>query len=334
LFGVQEPPQAIEDELTTKAREILLAAYARSTQRSRVASWKIFVRFCSTYGHDPRVPSEVVFIRFATFLFSRRYAVSTIFSYLAALPSFYAALGLSVSVSRLECPTLFLLRQGLRRLAPPSRGPRKGLSISKLRNFRKSLDLSDRRVLALWAAITVGFFSFLRASNLVPKLARSCDGILYLRRSDVKFSDGCAILKVRRSKTNQFGERKVRIPIPEIPGDEICPVFALRSLFRLVKCIPSLPAFSYGSFQWIHYADLLAGVKQVASVSGLDPSRFGTHSLRRGGATFAAECGVPAYYIKLQGDWSSDCYTRYIALSVEQRMTAPFLMKKGVRGSR
>ena len=51
----------------------------------------------------------------------------------------------------------------------------------------------------------------------------------------------------------------------------------------------------------------------MAILSGKDPARFGCHSLRRGGATFAADSGVPPYFIKLQGDWASDCYTRYIA---------------------
>lgn len=259
------------------------------------------------------------------------YAFSTVTAYLAALPSFYSALGLSVSVSRLECPTLHILRQGLRRLAPPSRGPKKGISIPMLRKFRDSLDSSDRFQLALWAAISVGFFSFLRAGNLVPRSAQDPSGVLFLRRSDIKFRDDHAVLKVRRSKTNQFGDRKVCIPIPEISGDPICPVLALKALFRAHKAIATLPAFSFSPFRWVCYSDLLKGVKSVAILSGEDPARFGCHSLRRGGATFAADSGVPPYFIKLQGDWASDCYTRYIALSPESRMTAPSLMRDAVR---
>jgi hypothetical protein len=109
-----------EDELTTQARNILLAAYARSMQRSRVAAWKVFIWFCSSYAHNPQNPSELVFIQFAIFLHTEGYATSTIFAYLAGIPSFYAALGISINISQLECPSLYLLRQGLHRLAPPS----------------------------------------------------------------------------------------------------------------------------------------------------------------------------------------------------------------------
>jgi hypothetical protein len=203
-----------------------------------------------------------------------------------------------------------------------------------LRKFRRTLDISDCHNLALWTAIVVGFFSFLRASNLVPRGARDFEGVLFLRRSDIKFTDEGVVFKVQDSKTNQFGDRKVRIPIPQITRDALCPMLALQSLFKAVRVIPSLPAFSYALFRWIHYSELLNRVKQVAIVSDVDPLRFGCHSLCRGGATFAAECGVLAFYIKLRGDWSSDCYTWYIALSLEAKLMAPSLMSMGVRVSR
>jgi hypothetical protein len=74
--------------------------------------------------------------------------------------------------------------------------------------FRRTLDISDCHNLALWAAIVVGFFSFL---------------------------------------------------------------WALRSLFKAIRVIPSLPAFSYAPFRWIYYFELLNGVKWVAIVSDVDP---------------------------------------------------------------
>ena len=39
---------------------------------------------------------------------------------------------------------------------------------------------------------------------------------------------------------------------------------------------------------------------------------FGTHSLRIGSATAAAEAGIPMKIIKAMGRWSSDGYHRYI----------------------
>ena len=44
----------------------------------------------------------------------------------------------------------------------------------------------------------------------------------------------------------------------------------------------------------------------------LDPSQFSGHSFQRGGASFALQCGIPAEWIKLQGDWAINAYERYL----------------------
>ncbi len=125
------------------------------------------------------------------------------------------------------------------------------------------------------------------------------------------------VLKVWRSKANQFGDKKVCILIPEISRDSMCPVFALKTLFHAHKAIVSLPAFSFSPFRWMCYSNFLKGMKSVETLSGEDPTRFGCHFLRHGRATFATNSGVLPYFIKLQGDWASNCYTRYIILSPE-----------------
>ena len=54
----------------------------------------------------------------------------------------------------------------------------------------------------------------------------------------------------------------------------------------------------------------------------LDPSEFSPHSFRRGGATLAFDCGLPAVLIKLQGDWRSDAYLVYLEMTDHQKRTA------------
>jgi hypothetical protein len=45
---------------------------------------------------------------------------------------------------------------------------------------------------------------------------------------------------------------------------------------------------------------------------GLDPAKYGAHSLRIGGATAMDFEGVGAADIKAAGVWSSDAYLRYV----------------------
>jgi hypothetical protein len=71
-------------------------------------------------------------------------------------------------------------------------------------------------------------------------------------------------------------------------------VLALQSLFKAVRVISSLPTFSYAPFRWIHYSELLNGVKRVAIVSDVDPLRFGCHSLCWGGCQFCGQVQRPS----------------------------------------
>ena len=54
-------------------------------------------------------------------------------------------------------------------------------------------------------------------------------------------------------------------------------------------------------------------------LSGHDPAIYSLHSLRRGGVTFAYQSDIEAEMIKLLGDWASDCYKRYIDVSMDKR---------------
>ena len=56
-------------------------------------------------------------------------------------------------------------------------------------------------------------------------------------------------------------------------------------------------------------------VKLVMEAAGLDPSLFGAHSLRIGGATAALAAGVSPSMIRLMGRWASDIYEIYCRMS-------------------
>ncbi len=59
------------------------------------------------------------------------------------------------------------------------------------------------------------------------------------------------------------------------------------------------------------------------SLAGLAPEPYSGHSLRKGGATCALLAGVSETMVKLQGDWVSDAYRRYISFSFAQKIEVP-----------
>ena len=59
---------------------------------------------------------------------------------------------------------------------------------------------------------------------------------------------------------------------------------------------------------------------------GIDVSKYGTHSFRRGGATYALRVGVSPVLIKLMGDWRSECFYDYCSVDEELREVAADLL--------
>jgi integrase len=59
-----------------------------------------------------------------------------------------------------------------------------------------------------------------------------------------------------------------------------------------------------------------------------DPSEYGFHSLRAGGATEAAQAGVPEAHIKLHGNWKSDAVRAYIRPNMKDKLEASSAIAK------
>ena len=66
-----------------------------------------------------------------------------------------------------------------------------------------------------------------------------------------------------------------------------------------------------------------AWLPSILKAAGI-PGNYSSHSFRIGAATSAALSGVPDRVIKILGQWSSDCYSRYIR-------TPPHVILQAVR---
>lgn len=178
---------------------------------------------------------------------------------------------------------------------------------------------SDKIDIVAWAAILTGFYCMLRKSNLVPVSKDSFDPKKQLRKKDIILNDECALVDIHWSKTIQFAERALTIPVLALPGSPLCPVSALRRMRRKIPSEPGHPAFSIGGPRPLTYRECSVKLKRWLEQAGWDSSSFSMHSLRRGGATLAFKAKVPGELIKIQGDWASECYMRYLAIPLEQR---------------
>ena len=137
-------------------------------------------------------------------------------------------------------------------------------------------------------------------------------------------------LYLGHGKTNNFCTRDVIIPVPGNNDPALDPVRHLHALFSAVDASPNDPAFTYSRGNFITYTHFTTMLKTLLKKAGYDPALYSGHSFRRGGATFLHQCGGTSLMIQASGDWSSQCFTRYLYLTESERLHSQTLMSRAI----
>ena len=180
-----------------------------------------------------------------------------------------------------------------------------------------------------------GIFLLLQNCTLVPRSFEKFSTHQVLSRGSVTFASSGALLTVTRTKTRQAGDTALVVPVPHIPGSPLCPTTALHFLLNSVSAPASHPPFTYTTASHQHdcitATSLNNSIKHLASLVSLNPQDFSGHSLRRGGATVAFQCGIPSELIKVQGDWRSDAYMLYLTLPLVDRLVLSHVVSQHIQ---
>jgi len=231
-----------------------------------------------------------------------------------------------------------LLMRGIKRLHGNAVTQKLPITPDILRKLHGQLNLNDSLDATFWAVCVIAFFSFFRKSNLLVPSETTFDHQKHLRACDIRVYQWGLLLIVRWSKTIQYRNRILLVPVPRITRSVLCPHAAITNAFQLAGTSTSEelllgPAFMYklkGNLKPLTYATFTNKLKLTLDRCGIDSTVYSGHSFRRGGATFAQSCGVPGHYIKLQGDWLSNAYERYLDTSLQNKMIAINMMTKAI----
>ena len=229
---------------------------------------------------------------------------------------------------------LDMTMQGLKRKL--ARVPFQVLPITPrvLRDMYKFLDMRKNSDLALWCSFLTSFFGLLRKSNAVPdKTDFNPNKVLVRRNLSVDLSTNMVYMYLGFSKTNQFGARDLVVPIPGNSDPVLDLVRHLHALFSRVQAHADAPAFSFGPSSNITYSTYTSRLKTLLTKAGYDAALYSGHSFRRGGATFLHACGGTALMVQASGDWSSQCFTRYLYLSFAERLRSQSLISQGINAT-
>jgi len=216
-----------------------------------------------------------------------------------------------------------LVLRGISRLNPHT--PRQPLPITPpvLLRMLEVLDLNTPLHATLWCCFLLAFYLFARKSNMVPPSKSAFDPKKHLRRGDIVESEAGVLVCIRWSKTIQFGERVLHIPLVAVPGSPLCPSAAVQRMRRLVAGSRSGPAFLIPSVEGVvslTHASFTTFLRQILNQAGYTAAAYSGHSFRRGGATWAFSSGVPGELIRMHGDWHSEAYLRYLEYSVKTKL--------------
>ena len=277
--------------------------WSANTHKSRRSQWKKFFKFCQEYSLCPLPASPDTVGLYITYL-TRSCCYVTIENYLSGIWALHDYWGFEH-----VDPTVFIIRatlRGAKRLLGCESTQATPISPSDLQKMYSVLDLSKFKDYQLWCAIILAYRCLLRVGHVTV----SPHSMLV---KDLHFNKDGMDVSIRSSKTIQYKERLLVVPVVSSGSSILCPCAFLRDYIRTTG-LPGtsmLFPYTYGMFS--------TKLKKLCSAAGL-VGKFSTHSLRRGSASFLSTF-LPLHDIKVYGDWKSMSVLLYLSDDYSTRKT-------------
>ena len=127
-----------------------------------------------------------------------------------------------------------LLMHGIKRLRGNVVRQKLPITPDILHQLHGKLDLTNLLDATFWATRVIAFFSFFLKSKLLIPSASSFDPLKHLRICDIRFYNWGLLLLVRWSKTIQYRNRTLLVPVPRIEHSKLCRHKAIVNAFKLL----------------------------------------------------------------------------------------------------
>lgn len=295
-------------------------AFAESTKRSYSTHLKTYLQFCQLVGIPPYPADTSLAARYIAYL-AGKLQFSSLVKYINILRLLHVEQNLP---NPLQHWFITSLLRGIKRVKGNMVHRKWPVTPNILLTIHGQLHWNYPKDVAMWAVYLTAFYTLMRKSSLLPPSASAFDPAKYICRGDVCICTNGLSVPMKHSKTSQFRERCPQLPLPGLPSNpSLCP---LTAVLRLLVMCPSLPAsaplFSYPTpdgLVVLTQSMMESCLKTHVMGAGLPVANYGTHSLRRGGASWAFQSGMPAELIKILGGWESNCYQIYLDMTLDSK---------------
>lgn len=242
-------------------------------------------------------------------------AYSSICNYVSAIWSLHEFMGHPPSARGSFLLTCTL--RGAKRLLGDETLSADPLLPEHLKMIFHNLQFNKLEDLVCWCALCLSFRCLLRKCHFTSSPHM-------LLRSQIVFTDYGMMVNIVSSKTIQFRERILQIPVVKSYGSILCPVRWLKVYLSLCKVPKKGPLFlDMNSRKPLSYEKFSHRLKTLVKKSGI-PGRITCHSLRRGSATYLSRLGLPLQDVKMYGDWKSLSVLLYLADDPVTRLQKDF----------
>ena len=296
-----------------------------STKRNLLSILNTYQKFSDRYELIYFPCDNQQLCRFGQHLKKTFKSPDAVANYISGVRTCMALLGLRLPDPQDKQMQMFL--QGLKRVMPHAIKQAAPITPEILLKMSKVVDYRDIIETVAWTAVLVGFYMFLRKSNLVPDTMMTFNPNQQFCRADVNLTSvqDPLMVEVRWSKVIQFRQRVLRLPVLPAHNKAVCPVYWMHHMVARVQAGPQDPLFAIPNKKTVvalSANQLVTRFRKWLKIIQIDETQYSLHSLRRGGATFAYRSNLEAKMIQKLGDWSSEAYKRYIDVSMDQRFAS------------
>ena len=314
------------EQLNAELRRVIKLHYAPGSWENIQTQIATYQRFCILFGFNYFPADKLQICQYAIFLSYFLECQETVVSYVAIVRRLHEMAGF-------ECPgahevVFHMVQSGLKRKLAKATKQAKPLTPELLKVIHQQVNFDEPLETVAYVALLVGFYLFLRKSNMVPEAMTGKNGFNgdhQFRRSDIRLSDKAVLMDIRWSKTLQYKQKVLKVPLLPADNQNICPVYWMNRMVEWIHASSESSTFSVptkNGLRPLSAPQLNKCMKKWLKAGGEDPEGYSLHSLRRGGATWAAECNIEERALKLLGNWASEAYKRYIDEDLRERYEA------------
>ena len=294
----------------------------QSTKKNLLTHINSYEKFCNRYDLGYFPCDNMQLCRFGQHLSTTFSSPDSVSNYLSGIRTYLALL--REQVPDVNDRQMKMFTTGLKRVMPHAIKQAEPVTPQLLLRLSKVVNYKDQVEVVAWTGLLLGFYMFLRKSNLVPDTMTTFDREQQFCRGDVNLLglDKAMMIEIRWSKTIQHKQKILRLPVLPTKNKAICPVFWMHYVIQRIPVAPHQPVLALvaGNNNLALSANQLIGrFRKWLTLIGEEPSIYTLHSLHRRGATFAYQSNMEGEMIKLMGDWASDTYKRYVDVSMDKR---------------